>query len=157
MSENTFLRANSDAKRSKDDHSAFWVFHSRLQEDGMRFYEIEGRMNSSGNKLELVIGFYQERMAIIDAKFSDYVSTNDILDGLVSKYGKANDYTSSVLNDPIFGGSTEIKHFYWENFANMIIDYYTTQTSNPHIIFADKLVQKKLVMKKKQKNSKLVE
>jgi hypothetical protein len=154
LDENLFLHSNPEAKI---DAGAFWVLCTKLVTDGMNFYTIGDKVTSSGIKVDVVLGFYREKLAIIDVTYLKYLPVDDLIDGLNSKYGRRTDYTENEFNDWISGNVSRVEHVYWENSKGMIIDLYLSHIGKDHVIFADKAIQKQLVLKKRKKNSKLFE
>lgn len=147
-----FLNSNLDIAKASSDHLWFSIISDR----DMEFYRVENKKTSSGDKINITFGFYNDRLANIMVSYEDnfFLTGSSLLDALETKYGAYTDEKSHIVNNNMY-----IYQYYWGKAKNnLVIElYYSQELAIKIVTYADKSVQKELAKKKERENSKLIE
>ena len=147
-----FLSKNKNV----EDGGILWVLYSGFESEGMVFYT-EKTTASSGDKIEILYGFYKNKLAIISVAFKEYQSGRDILDMLKSKYGPPNDATENTINDFIAGKSRLVQNIFWDKPCCILNLNFWPDIGGTKITFADSNAQKEIKKKINEKNKQKLE
>ncbi len=140
------------------DCSFFVGLNTGIILDSIKMYGIGTKTTSSGDNVSVCVGFYLNKMVLIDVGYFGYVEKGDLLDGLTSKFGKYSHSKSTPVRDWTNGQYRTFVNYYWKNNPNNILVFsYILELGYGHIIYLDKKTQQKLKEIKTHQNIKKID
>ena len=134
----------------------FGYFQTNISISGMEVYSLN-KTTSSGDEVKIYCCFYDDLLSVIAVQYSDFQSGKDLLIALKGKYGQFTSYNSFKWKDFMNGETRTTETFYWKKSTCILNFLYTYDIGIAQLVFADKFVQQKIKISKKQSATKKLE
>jgi hypothetical protein len=151
MSKEALLKLHPEIVNDSIKFDWHFPYHSEIQYDYMNGFQIDKFEMSSGNKINLKLGIYKDRLALIELEYGIFQSFNELLDALVSKYGKALKVESGQYYDILKGSYVNATNIYWKS-QNYTLNLSGKDGSQVRIIYSDDLIQKEIKSRKSEES-----
>lgn len=113
--------------------------------NGIKMYGVGTKTNSSGDQVNICVGFYKQKLVLIDVGYFEYIEKKDLLSGLKAKFGKYTNVKTNYWKDYTNGKIRINDNYYWNNFpSNLLVFNYNNELGIGHIIYVDKKTQSAL-------------
>lgn len=144
-----FLSKNADVKSD----GSLDVLHTDISIQNMTFYRVK-KVTATGKKLIINFGFYKDVLAVMTVDFGDTEYFSVMTDTLEAKYGNSTSYNHIELVDSakeyLEEEHSSIEIVCWKLTSDILYLLFNQDDSSAKLIFADKLIQDKLIADKKK-------